>query len=37
MNFVHASDFHLGYEQYGLKERFRDYARGFQSVIPKPL
>jgi len=33
MNFIHASDFHLGYAQYGLEERFRDYARAFQSVI----
>ncbi|MCE8423633.1 MAG: DNA repair exonuclease [Candidatus Methanoperedens sp.] len=33
MNFIHASDFHLGYAQYGLEERFRDFARAFQSVI----
>ncbi len=33
MNFIHASDFHLGYAQYGLLERFRDYARAFHSVI----
>ncbi|MFA4935219.1 MAG: DNA repair exonuclease, partial [Candidatus Methanoperedens sp.] len=33
MNFIHASDFHLGYAQYGLTERFRDYARAFHSVI----
>jgi exonuclease SbcD len=33
MNFLQASDFHLGYAQYGLIERFRDYARAFQSVI----
>src|SRR3989337_3954568 len=33
MNFIHASDFHLGYYQYGLEERFRDYARRFHSVI----
>ena len=33
MNFIHASDFHLGYNQYGLQERFRDYARAFHSVI----
>jgi exonuclease SbcD len=33
MNFIHASDLHLGYAQYGLGERFRDYARAFQSVI----
>jgi exonuclease SbcD len=33
MNFIHASDFHLGYTQYGLLERFKDYARAFKSVI----
>ncbi|HEY9206953.1 MAG TPA: DNA repair exonuclease [Candidatus Methanoperedens sp.] len=33
MNFIHASDFHLGYAQYGLIERFRDYARAFRTVI----
>jgi DNA repair exonuclease SbcCD nuclease subunit len=33
MNFIHASDLHLGYAQYGLEERFRDYARAFQAVI----
>jgi DNA repair exonuclease SbcCD nuclease subunit len=33
MNFLHASDFHLGYAQYGLPERFRDYARAFHYVI----
>jgi len=33
MNFIHASDFHLGYVQYGLLDRFRDYARSFRSVI----
>ncbi|MEA1944761.1 MAG: exonuclease SbcCD subunit D [Euryarchaeota archaeon] len=33
MNFVHASDFHLGYAQYGLAERFRDFARAFDRVV----
>ncbi len=33
MNFIHASDVHLGYTQYGLLERFRDYAQAFQYVI----
>lgn len=33
MNFIHASDFHLGYAQYGLFERFKDYARAFKTVI----
>ena len=32
MNFVHASDFHLGYVQYGLAERFKDFARAFDRV-----
>ena len=33
MNFVHASDFHLGYVQYGLSERFKDFARAFERVV----
>ncbi len=33
MNFVHASDFHLGYVQYGLSERFKDFARAFDRVV----
>jgi len=33
MNFIHTSDFHLGYAQYNLNERFKDYARAFDSVI----
>jgi DNA repair exonuclease SbcCD nuclease subunit len=33
MNFLHASDLHLGYAQYGLEECFRDYTRAFQTVI----
>ncbi len=33
MNFIHTADLHLGYAQYGLMERFNDYARAFQSVI----
>ncbi|WIG61120.1 MAG: Exonuclease SbcD [Ktedonobacterales bacterium] len=31
--FVHTADNHLGYEQYGLKERFNDFARAFFSVV----
>jgi DNA repair exonuclease SbcCD nuclease subunit len=30
---VHASDFHLGYVQYGLSERFKDFARAFDRVV----
>src|SRR5262249_4923649 len=31
--FVHTADNHLGYEQYGLKERFNDFARAFLAVV----
>jgi DNA repair protein SbcD/Mre11 len=31
--FVHTADNHLGYEQYGLKERFNDFARAFLTVV----
>ncbi len=31
--FVHTADNHLGYEQYGIKERFNDFAKAFYSVI----
>ncbi len=31
--FVHTADNHLGYEQYGLKDRFNDFAKAFLAVI----
>jgi len=31
-NFIHVSDLHLGYMQYGLEERFKDYAVTFMKV-----
>jgi len=31
--FVHTADNHLGYEQYGMKERFNDFARAFFAVV----
>jgi DNA repair protein SbcD/Mre11 len=30
---IHTADNHLGYEQYGIKERFNDFARAFLVVI----
>jgi exonuclease SbcD len=30
--FVHTADNHLGYEQYGYKQRFDDFARAFYAV-----
>lgn len=31
--FLHIADLHLGYEQYGHKERLNDFVRAFQAVI----
>jgi DNA repair protein SbcD/Mre11 len=31
--FVHTADNHLGYEQYGVRERYDDFARAFLSVV----
>jgi DNA repair protein SbcD/Mre11 len=31
--FIHTADNHLGYEQYGIKERFNDFARAFLVVV----
>ncbi len=33
INFIHGSDFHLGYVQYGLHERFVDFATTFKAFI----
>ncbi|HEX5572589.1 MAG TPA: metallophosphoesterase, partial [Ktedonobacterales bacterium] len=31
--FVHTADNHLGYEQYGSRERFDDFAKAFEAVV----
>ncbi|MBC7129670.1 DNA repair exonuclease [Candidatus Bathyarchaeota archaeon] len=36
-SFVHASDLHLGYSQYGLEARRRDFDTAFQELIDKTL
>ncbi|OPY30265.1 MAG: DNA double-strand break repair protein Mre11 [Methanocella sp. PtaU1.Bin125] len=33
MNFIHTADLHLGYRQYELDERFRDFGRSFLEVV----
>ncbi|HWS84439.1 MAG TPA: exonuclease SbcCD subunit D [Ktedonobacteraceae bacterium] len=33
MGFIHIADTHLGYEQYGLRERFNDFSRSFWKII----
>jgi DNA repair exonuclease SbcCD nuclease subunit len=32
-SFIHIADTHLGYEQYGLRERFNDFSRSFWKII----
>jgi DNA repair protein SbcD/Mre11 len=31
-SFMHVADTHLGYEQYGLRERFNDFSRSFWKI-----
>ncbi len=33
MRFVHLSDVHLGFQQYGLPDRFNDFGRAFERAI----
>ncbi|MBV9688273.1 MAG: exonuclease SbcCD subunit D [Ktedonobacteraceae bacterium] len=32
-SFIHIADTHLGYEQYGVRERFNDFSRAFWDAI----
>lgn len=32
-SFMHIADTHLGYEQYGVRERFNDFSRAFWDII----
>src|SRR6266581_5216614 len=36
-SFIHVADSHLGYEQYGVRERFNDFTRSFWNVIDEAL
>lgn len=37
MRFIHAADIHLGYQQYGLKERFNDFGRVFLHIVNQAI
>ncbi len=37
IKFLHAADIHLGYQQYGLPERYNDFADAFQWVVSTAL
>jgi exonuclease SbcD len=32
-SFIHLADTHLGYEQYGVRERFNDFSRAFWAIM----
>jgi len=32
-SFIHVADIHLGYEQYGVRERFNDFSRTFWNIM----
>jgi DNA repair protein SbcD/Mre11 len=36
-NFVHASDLHLGYSQYGLEDRRQDFDKVFTEIVDKTI
>ncbi|HLZ60299.1 MAG TPA: exonuclease SbcCD subunit D [Ktedonosporobacter sp.] len=36
-SFIHIADTHLGYEQYGVRERFNDFSRAFWEIIDVAL
>ncbi|MCW3995926.1 MAG: DNA repair exonuclease [Candidatus Bathyarchaeota archaeon] len=36
-SFIHASDLHLGYAQYGLEVRRQDFDRAFQELVDKTI
>jgi DNA repair protein SbcD/Mre11 len=36
-SFVHASDLHLGYSQYGLEARRRDFDNAFKEIVDKTI
>jgi DNA repair exonuclease SbcCD nuclease subunit len=36
-SFIHVADTHLGYEQYGVRERFNDFSRAFWEIVDDAL
>jgi len=37
MRFMHVADVHLGYQQYGSKERFNDFSKAFLHVVDQAV
>ena len=37
ITFMHIADIHLGYQQYGLQERFDDFSRTFLNLVEQAI
>jgi len=37
MRFMHVADVHLGYRQYGSKERFNDFSKVFLHIVGQAI
>lgn len=37
ITFLHIADIHLGYQQYGLQERFDDFSRAFLTLVAQAI
>lgn len=37
MRFMHVADIHLGYQQYGSKERFNDFSQAFLYIVEQAI
>jgi exonuclease SbcD len=37
MRFMHVADMHLGYQQYGSRERFNDFSRAFLHIVEQAI
>ncbi|NLE45635.1 MAG: exonuclease SbcCD subunit D [Chloroflexi bacterium] len=37
MRFIHAADIHLGYQQYGSRERFDDFSRAYLAICDQAI
>jgi DNA repair exonuclease SbcCD nuclease subunit len=36
-SFIHVADIHLGYEQYGVRERYNDFSRAFWDIMQEAV
>ena len=37
MRFIHTADIHLGYQQYGSRDRFYDFCQVFLTIVERAI